>query len=84
MTTPAKIIGWKNYAVATLCFVAGLWAFAKGNVDGGVKGILAGLMVISLRDVLGKVLMAVNANCESLNGLRAAIETALEKRKAEP
>lgn len=76
---PAQIIGWKNYGVAVLCILAGLWAFRRGDMDGAVKGLLAGLLVISLRDVLGKVLHAVDANRRSLDGLRAAIEAELSR-----
>ncbi len=79
--TPARIIGWKNYAVAGLFILVGLWAFERGNMDGAVKGLLAGLAWISLRDVLGKVLWAVDANCRSIDGLRAAIETELSTRE---
>lgn len=78
--TPARIVGWKNYLVAMLCILAGLWALRRGDLDGAVKGILAGLLVISLRDVLGKVLTAVDANRLSLDGLRAAIETELSRK----
>jgi len=77
--TPAQIHGWRNYGVAVLCILAGLWAFKRGDLDGAVKGVLAGLVVISLRDVLGKVLSAVDGNRQSLDNLRAAIETALER-----
>lgn len=80
--TAARIIGWKNYAVAALCIVAGLWAFSRGDMDGGVKGSLAGLLVISLRHVLGKVLGAIDDNRQSLDGLRAAIETELSTRRS--
>ncbi len=78
---PGKIIGWKNYALAVVCILLGLWAFSRGNMDGGVKGVLAGLAIITLRDVLGKVLGAVEANCKSLDDLRAAIETELSTRR---
>jgi hypothetical protein len=79
--TPAKINGWKNYGVAVLCILAGLWALKHGDYDGFVKGSLAGLIVISLRDVLGKLLSAIHANCESLKDLRAAIETELSRQE---
>ncbi len=82
--TPENIIGWKNYAVAALFILVGLWAFERGNMDGGVKGLLAGLAWISLRDVFGKVLAAVNENRRSLEGLRAAIETELSTRRVGP
>lgn len=81
MTTPANIIGWRNYAVAALCILAGLWCFLKGNIDGGFKGLLAGFALISLRNVMGKLLTAVDVNCQSLNDLRAAIETLLERER---
>jgi hypothetical protein len=80
--TPGKIIGWKNYGVGVLCILAGLWAFRLGDMDGTVKGILAGLLVISLRDVLGKVLCAIEANRQTMDDLRAAIETELSSRGA--
>lgn len=81
LLTPAKVVGWKNYAVAALCFAASLWAFKLRDYDGAVKGFIAGLLVISLRDVLGKVLASVCANREATDGLRAAIETELSTRK---
>lgn len=77
----AQITGWKNYGVAVLCIIAGLWAFRRGDMDGAVKGILAGLAVISLRDVFGKVLRGVDANCQAMDGLRAAIETLLSRKE---
>ena len=80
--TAAKIIGWKNYALAATCILVSLWAFSRGNADGGVKALLAGIAIITFRDVLGKVLAAVEANRQSLDGLRAAIETDLSTRKA--
>lgn len=79
--TPGQISGWRNYLVAALCILAGVWAFKRGDMDGAVKGVLAGCVVISLRNVLGKVLSAVDANRKSLDGLRAAIETELSTRR---
>ena len=82
--TPRQIIGWKNYAVATMCFLVGSWCFAKGDLDGGFKGVLAAFALISLRDVLAKVLTSVDSNCQKLDDLRAAIEAELgrgNKRK---
>ena len=77
--TPARIFGWKNYALAVACILIGLAAFYRGNIDGGVKGVFAGLALITLRDVMGKLLKAVDDNCESLKHLRAAIETSLDR-----
>jgi len=77
--TPARIIGWKNYGVAVLCILAGLWALKHGDMDGFVKGTLAGGALISLRNVLGKVLGALDANRQSMDDLRAAIEAELQK-----
>lgn len=69
--------------MAALCILAGLWAFKQGHVDGGVKGLLAGFAIISFRNVLGKVLSAIEGNRLSLDGLRAAIETELTTRKVD-
>lgn len=79
--TPAQIFGWKNYALAVVCILIGGYAFYRGNIDGGVKGILAGLALITLRDVMGKLLKAADDNCESLKHLRAAIEAELSTRR---
>jgi hypothetical protein len=79
--TPAQISGWRNYLLAVVCIVIGLCAFYRGNVDGGVKGVLAGCALITLRNVIGKLLKAVDDNCESLKHLRAAIETELSTRR---
>jgi len=78
--TAGKIIGWRNYAVAALCILTGVWALSRGSVASGVEGILAGLFIVSLRDALGKVLRAVDDNRQSLDGLRAAIETELSRK----
>jgi hypothetical protein len=78
--TPSKITGWKNYALAVICIGIGLWNLHHGNTDAGIKGLLAGAAIITLRDVLGKMLQAINANQQALNGLRAAIETELSRK----
>lgn len=82
--TPAKIAGWKTYTIGVFCILAGLWAFRRGDLDGTVKGLLAGMLIISLRDVLGKVLTSIEANRQSLDDLRAAIETELSTRRGGP
>lgn len=78
--TPRQIIGWKNYAVAALCIVVGVWAYKRGNIEGALKGIFAGLAIIAFRDVLGKVLTSVDSNCQKLDDLRAAIEADLQRK----
>jgi hypothetical protein len=78
--TPRQIVGWKNYAVAALCIIVGLWALKRGNIADALKALFVGLAIISLRDVLGKVLTAVDSNCEKLDNLRAAIEADLKRR----
>jgi hypothetical protein len=80
--TPAQISGWKNHLLGAVLIFIGLCAFYRGNVDAGAKAVLAGCALITLRDALGKLLKAVDANCETLNDLRAAIETELSTRRA--
>jgi len=79
--TANKIIGWKNYGVALLWIALGLWSFSRGEWNGAVTAVLFGLFVIALRDVFGKVLSALDANRQTLDDLRAAIETELSTRK---
>lgn len=76
----SKIVGWKTYAVAAVSILAGLIALKQRNIDGAVKGLIAGAALISLRDVLGKVLEMVDANRKSLDDLRAAIEAELTSK----
>lgn len=74
-----QIIGWKTYAVASVAIAAGLWAFTKGNVADGIKGIIFGFSLVALRDVLGKVLSGIDENRKALNNMRAAIEVLVNK-----
>ena len=79
-TPAAKIIGWKNYALPAVCILVGLWALSRGNVDGAVKGILAGLGIMTLLDAFAKVLSAIELNRHSTDGLRGAIEAMLSEK----
>jgi hypothetical protein len=78
------VIPWRNYALAWVCIFVGLWSFYRGDNDGGAKGVLAGLAIITLLDGFGKVLGAIDANRQSLDGMRGAIEAVLTRRKDRP
>jgi len=78
----AKVISWKNYALAVICILVGVTAFSRGDVDGGLKGVLAGFAIITLLDAFGKVLGAIDANRQSLDGMRAAVEAVLRRRRS--
>jgi hypothetical protein len=80
--THGQISGWKNYSLATGLILIGLYAFYRGNSDGGIKAILVGCAIITLRDAIGKGLRMLNDNCEALEDLRAAIETVLSTRRS--
>jgi hypothetical protein len=73
--TTAQIIGWKTYAVAVIAIIAGLVAWTQGYVGDGLKGIIAGFALISLRDAVSKILRAIEDNRAALDNMRAAIDT---------
>ncbi len=79
----AQIIGWKTYAVAVLALIAGGYALTQRLWAEGIKGILFGLALIALRDVLGKILSLTDANRRTLADLRATIEADLTSRDKE-
>lgn len=74
-------VGWKTYAVAALAIVLGIVALANGQTADGLKGIVFGLALISLRDAIGKILRSIEGNRHALSDLRAAIETTLDRRR---
>lgn len=73
--TPTQIIGWKTYSVGVVAIIAGLYAWLRGNVGDGLKGIIGGLALIAIRDAMAKILHAVEANRKSLDNMRGAIDT---------
>lgn len=75
-----ETIGWKTYTVAVIAIIAGLVAFAKGNWSDGVKGVIGGCALISLRDAVAKILRAIEANRRAVSNLRAAIDVYLTRR----
>jgi hypothetical protein len=81
MTTPAKIIGWKVNAVGVLSILLGVWALAEKQYVEGIKGILFGAALLSLRDTLGNILAAIDSARVAMSDLRAAIETSLSKEE---
>lgn len=74
-----QIIGWKTYSVAAAAILFGLYALAHNNASDGLKGIIGGFAVIALRDVLGKILRAIDGNRVAMDNMRAAIETLLDR-----
>lgn len=72
-------IGWKVYAVAVASIILGAVALHKGFVADGLKGLVFGLALASLRDAIGKILHGIEGNRRALSDLRAAIEAALDK-----
>jgi hypothetical protein len=81
--TPSTVIGWKVNAVGVASILLGLLAVVQKYYGEGIKGVMFGLALISLRDTLGKILAAIDSARIALSDLRAAIETSLS-RKAEP
>lgn len=73
--TTLQIVGWKVYAVGVAALVAGLIALTQGYLGDGVKGIIAGLALIALRDTMQKVLRGLDSNRKALDNVRAAIDT---------
>jgi hypothetical protein len=73
--TTLQIIGWKTYAVGAVAIVAGLIAWTQGYVGDGLKGIIGGFALISLRDAVAKILRAIEDNRAALDNMRAAIDT---------
>jgi hypothetical protein len=78
--TRFQIIGWKTYGVATLAILFGLHAASRGNWSDGLKGIIGGCAVIALRDVLGKILSALDENRKAMNNMRASIEALMDNK----
>lgn len=74
-----KIIGWKTYLVAAVAIIAGSIAIYRGHHGEGLKGIIAGLALIAVRDAIGKLMWLVEENRQTLANLRAAIEASLTK-----
>lgn len=79
--TQSRITGWRNYALAVICILVGLIALMRGDWTNGPNILLAGFALITLRNVMGKVLAAIEANQQSLDNLRGALETCFEVRK---
>jgi hypothetical protein len=77
----ARIIGWKTYAVAALSILIGVYAFSQGLGVEGVKAIIFGLALISLRDALAKHLRLTEENRKALDNLRAAVDGLYTIRK---
>ena len=80
--TLAKIIGWKVNAVGVVSILLGAMALIESQHIEGIKGILFGLALLSVRNTLGKILAAIDSARIALSDLRAAIETELSTRKA--
>lgn len=74
-----QFIGWKSYAVGVLCIVIGAIALVRGNLGDGLKGILAGLAIISLRDAVTKILRTVEENRRAMDNVRAALDSIYNK-----
>jgi hypothetical protein len=81
--TPTEIIGWKVNAVGVASLVLGAVAIFEKQYIEGIKGILFGAALLSIRDTLGKMLGAIDSARIAMSDLRAAIETCLSK-EAEP
>jgi hypothetical protein len=79
--TRLQIIGWKTYAVGVVSLILGGIALARGNVSDGLKGIVFGLALISLRDAVGKILRAIDDNRKSFNNMRAVVEAVMPKKR---
>ena len=78
---PTKIIGWKVNAIGVVSILFGVWALAKQQHVEGIKGILFGAALLSMRDTLGKILAAIDSARIAMSDLRAAIETCLSKEE---
>ncbi|OLE52673.1 MAG: hypothetical protein AUG51_17020 [Acidobacteria bacterium 13_1_20CM_3_53_8] len=74
-----QIVGWKTYGVAGLALASGLYALYHQAWADGIKGIIAGLALVALRDAIGKILQALNENRAALNNVRAAVEVLLSR-----
>jgi hypothetical protein len=74
-----EIVGWKTYGVAAISISIGILALAHGYVADGLKGVIFGLALISLRDGLGKVLSTTEGIGRALADLRAICETLFER-----
>jgi len=75
-----QIVGWKVYGVAVISILCGMFALAHQHWVDGLKGIVFGLALITLRDTMGKILRAADDNRKALNNVRASIETLLAKQ----
>lgn len=75
---PFQIVGWKTYLVGALASICGGIALSNGYTGEGLKGIIAGLALVTLRDAIGKVLRAIDDNREALNNMRASLEGVIE------
>lgn len=73
--TTAHIVGWKTYAVGVLAIIVGVIAWSDGQRGDGLKGIIAGLALIALRDGIGKILRGIEGNRKALDNMRAVIDT---------
>lgn len=82
--TPTQIIGWKVNAIGVLSILLGVIGFVQGQHVEGTKGVMFGLALLTIRNVLGKVLGAIDSARMAMSDLRAAIEADLDKRKVVP
>jgi uncharacterized membrane protein (GlpM family) len=71
----SQIIGWKSYAVGAVCIIIGMAALTRGYWGDGLKGILGGLALITLRDAIAKILRAIEDNRRAMDNLRAVADT---------
>jgi len=76
----AKIAGWKTYSVGIIAIFAGTYALKLGHWSDGIKGIIFGLALISLRDAVAKILREVGQTRSALMHLRAAVDAELTTR----
>ncbi|MET0466902.1 MAG: hypothetical protein ABW007_27320 [Chitinophagaceae bacterium] len=81
MDKGVRVIGWKSYAVAALSIIAGAVAISLGLWVDGVKAIIFGLALISLRDALAKHMRLTDENRRALDNLRGAVDGLYGARK---
>jgi uncharacterized membrane protein YjjP (DUF1212 family) len=78
-TTQSRFYGWKTYSVAAAAIVCGVIALVNGYWSDGLKGIIAGLALMTIRDAIGKLHEAIDINHRTLRDLRASIDSFYDK-----
>jgi hypothetical protein len=75
----SKTFGWKTYLGCAGLFILGLALLSTQFLD-GIACICLSVIFIGLRDAMGKLIMEVRANGAALANVRAAVETALDRK----